>query len=346
MVKLLKLLLTYKFRGSQPRKKNGGFTLIELLVGLLLALLVILPLLGLMVNMLQTDRQEQAKANSEQEIQAALDYIARDLEQAVWIYDGYGLNQIKAKLPQPDSNSTPVLVFWKRQIVPNIIPTDDGGSGTDGADDAFVYALVAYYLTKSDPTTCATNIWSCTSRISRIQLQDAVKVKDTRSRNGVTILKDAVPQDFQIFNPNTFTSVEASMNAWASDSNSGSSSGGDINANKPEVLIDYIDDTQTRVADLAPACSAMQRTTPLPDGTPAPPDSQVVPYGPANMLNGFFACVDVEKTAAQVFIRGNALARLNKKGAHPKYIASQSSYFPSGSIQVQGRGLFTIKQGE
>src|ERR671933_929300 len=137
MVKLLQLLLTYKFRTTQPAQKNGGFTLIEVLVGLVLAFLVITPLLGFMVNLLQTDRQEQAKANSEQEIQAAADYIARDVEQAVYIYDGYGLKKIQDKLPiKPDSNNIPVLVFWKRQLISDVISTNKGN------DDAFVYSLV------------------------------------------------------------------------------------------------------------------------------------------------------------------------------------------------------------
>jgi hypothetical protein len=46
-----------------------------LLVGLILAFLVITPLLGFMISIMTQDRQEQAKAASEQEIQSALNYI-------------------------------------------------------------------------------------------------------------------------------------------------------------------------------------------------------------------------------------------------------------------------------
>jgi len=44
-----------------------------------------------MLNIMDSERKEQAKKTSEQELQSALDYIAGDLEQAVYIYDDDGL---------------------------------------------------------------------------------------------------------------------------------------------------------------------------------------------------------------------------------------------------------------
>jgi len=38
-----------------------------------------------MLNIMDSERKEQAKTTSEQELQSALDYIAGDLEQAVYI---------------------------------------------------------------------------------------------------------------------------------------------------------------------------------------------------------------------------------------------------------------------
>jgi type II secretory pathway component PulJ len=70
-----------------------GFTLIELLVAMVLAILVVMPLLGFIINILDNDRREQARQH-QQEIQAAVDYIAQDLEQAVYIYDADGLKQL------------------------------------------------------------------------------------------------------------------------------------------------------------------------------------------------------------------------------------------------------------
>lgn len=123
MLNPLRFLLTCQYKSSQSARKTSGFTLIELLVALILASIIIASLLSFMVNILGTDRREQAKASSEQEIQAALDYIARDLQQATYIYDQTGIAAIQAQLPPaggtvagcPDATSCqPVLVFWKR----------------------------------------------------------------------------------------------------------------------------------------------------------------------------------------------------------------------------------------
>jgi type II secretory pathway pseudopilin PulG len=347
MVKLLQLLLTYKFRTTKPAQKNGGFTLIELLVGIILAFLVIIPLLGFMVNLLRTDRQEQAKANSEQELQAAADYIARDVEQAVYIYDGYGLNKIKTYLPpHPDAtNSVPVLVFWKRQILPKIIPVGSSTAcqnQTDTCDDTFVYSLVVYYLTNSD-ANCASSPWSCTARISRVQLRDAVKDKDGNPLAIDPSDRRAASPGFVLFNPKLVpTSEEDSMNAWPGTTPP------TYNANTPppEVLIDYIDKSPFDAT--TQGCPPITRTKlPTDNGQPLqnPYTFSQVPVTPATA--GFSACVGVDNTSAQIFLRGNSLARIQPKAPNPPGYSntpSASTYFPTVRIQVQGRGVFKINQ--
>ncbi|MEW6491350.1 MAG: hormogonium polysaccharide secretion pseudopilin HpsC [Cyanobacteriota bacterium] len=339
MVKLLKLLLAYKFKEPKPSQTKGGFTLIELLVGLVLALLVILPLLGFMVNILSSDRQEQAKANSAQEIQTALDYIARDVEQAIYIYDAHGLSKIQASLPTP-ANSVPVLVFWKRQFVPNVIPTAQGN------DDAFVYALVAYYVRTLPTAECTkpTSTVSCTAQITRTLIKNVAK-----DRSNEPIDNDERAQGspgFVMFDPKVSSSVEEIMNAWPPTGTDIDRVAGNIQDNTPEVLIDYID--QTAVTGDPKLCPSIQRST-VPPGI-----ADASAYDTANYQQvpkptstiGFFACVDVEKTSAQIFMRGNALARLRPKSNPPTYVESQAAYFPRASIQVKGRGLVTVKQGE
>lgn len=339
MVKLFKILLTYKLKDPKLSQKNGGFTLIELLVGLILAFLVILPLLAFMVNMLNTDRQEQAKASSDQEIQTALTYISRDLEQAVHIYDSYGINQIQNYLPNP-ANSVPVLVFWKRQFVPQIIPI--GGN----YDDAFVYALVAYYLKTPTQAECtqANYAWSCTAQITRVVIKDAVK---DRAGNVVSGQRAQADTGFKLFDPKASTSgsTEEIMNAWTSD--------GGTRISKPaEELIDYIDKSLvTNPTSTTPTvlCPPVQRTNPPTGVTQLAYTANNYQQVPSPTVvqtsgNGFYACVDVEKTSAQVFIRGNALARLQKKQNPPGYSRDKSAFFPKVSIQVKGRGLFSSKQ--
>jgi hypothetical protein len=134
--------------------------------------IIITLLLEFMISVITTDSNEQIKINSEQEIQIALDYISRDLQEAIYIYDAAGINAIKPQLRYPnDDTKAPILVFWKRNFVSQVIPT------TSGKDDTFVYSLVAYYLIKDTNTN-----WSQSARIAKWEVKDGVEV----STGGVT----------------------------------------------------------------------------------------------------------------------------------------------------------------
>jgi len=79
----LKFIFKSLLKPLRRRKRASGFTLIELLVALILTFLIITPLLSLVISFMTTDRQEQAKNSSQQEIQAALDYMAQDMQQSI-----------------------------------------------------------------------------------------------------------------------------------------------------------------------------------------------------------------------------------------------------------------------
>lgn len=332
MVTLLKFL-AYKSKATQPSQKPGGFTLIELLVGMILAALIITPLLGFMVNILQSDRQEQAKATSEQEIQAGLEYIARDLDQAVFIYDGAGLAQIQDDLPTAPAGTqgAPVLAFWKRKFLPQSVAV--GGA----RDDAYTYSLVTYYLLKD--TNCSGATWSCTGRIARVELLADIPT-------GVT----GYTRDIPLFNlsppaPLASQPLEQKLNAWPNGAATNYS-----NVQFP-ILIDYIDNTPAGAANPnIPVASCP--TTPRNPSVAGAPNylDRLVP--PTASQTGFYACVDTDKNQAKVFLRGNALARIRSKTNPPEYkdpsdaAAQQSSYFPSASIQVKGRGFLGDNQDQ
>ncbi|MCS6812813.1 MAG: hormogonium polysaccharide secretion pseudopilin HpsC [Cyanobacteria bacterium] len=128
---LLRLLLRYRLVSSPQQR---GFTLIELLVALIISTLVVSGLLTFVNSVSQTERRELVKANAQQEIQDATDFIVRDLQEAVYIYDAVGLSStglagIADNIPplggagnlggatRCDSIATcrPVLAFWKRR---------------------------------------------------------------------------------------------------------------------------------------------------------------------------------------------------------------------------------------
>ncbi|NJK59033.1 MAG: prepilin-type N-terminal cleavage/methylation domain-containing protein [Oscillatoriales cyanobacterium SM2_1_8] len=130
--------------GRKPVAANQsttGFTLIELLVALLIGSLIISSLLFVLVRFLDASRREEAKVATQEELQAALNFIADDLQEAVYIYNADGIERdstqtppgIRDQLPHvtnptsdeicpgptaspADRRCVPVLVFWKRQV--------------------------------------------------------------------------------------------------------------------------------------------------------------------------------------------------------------------------------------
>ncbi|MBE9144586.1 hypothetical protein [Planktothrix mougeotii] len=187
----LKLLFKHKIRSSPAKFDQNyqvkGMTMIELLVGTVIAFIVITPLMGMVIGLLNDDQRESAKANTEEEIQSALDYIGEDVSQALHIYTKSDIDTtVKTFLP-PDG--APVLVFWKRKIVEDAVPVDtskqpkDCNTTTTPCDDTYVLSLVSYQLL---PETDKTSIWCqpsasdkpCPSRIVRYEISDGLKKSD------------------------------------------------------------------------------------------------------------------------------------------------------------------------
>jgi type II secretory pathway pseudopilin PulG len=105
-------------------KKNAGVSITELLVAMVVAGIAITGLLAAMVELLQTDQREAAREETQQSIQTALDFIAEDLRESVYVYDGTQrrgadgsgpLHYIYDYLPDFSSVGTPILAFWKTE---------------------------------------------------------------------------------------------------------------------------------------------------------------------------------------------------------------------------------------
>lgn len=332
MLKTTNFLLQGWMKFSTRKNRDHGFTLVELLIGLVMAFLVLTPLFGLMISIMNTDEKEQAKTTSEQELQTAIDFITRDLQQAVYIYDSQGVtnnyNTIAANSGIKDSLPTvaggvPILVFWKQEVVSNVIPT------TGPNDDASVYSLVAYYLINSPST-----IWSNTARIARWQIKDGVRSPSDTS--GVTC-NPSYNTSIKFVDADNcpspgFKPFDLDMNQWQ---RSGSFT------NDPQVLVDFIDQTPinpTNVPNITPSCANANQSS-----------VTITPISSTTMTS-FYACVSnyADPTnqgqvisTAQIFIRGNALARIQTSNIDYKD-NSQQTYFPTVSAIIQARGsLYT-----
>lgn len=348
----LKFFIYSHWKRSGPEQKISGFTLIELLVAMILAALVITPLLGFLVDLMGADRREQAQATSQQEIQAAMDYINRDLQQAIYIYDRAGLDTIPNGVPGARSirqqlqpivaNGQPVLVFWKREFRPQAI---QAGTSTQ-RDDSFSYALVAYYLI---PNTDGSNpTWSRTARIARLQLRDGVPAANGTNCPGVTTPAGTPQKRFAIGSDGKPICPDPGFSSFLDAVGSTTIEKirnwqmGTGTPDPPQVLVDFIDQTQMAAGDPATLCPGF----PAPVApNPGPPvtvgTNPLVQSGVA----GFYACVQsvnpsTQGSVAQIFLRGNARARL--QNTPPTFQQGLEAQFPTASMRVEGRSfLFT-----
>jgi type II secretory pathway pseudopilin PulG len=356
MKNILGFLLRSQFKSFKQTQTPNGFTLIELLVAMLLAFLVITPLMGFMIDLMNTERREQAKTTSEQEIQAALDYIAQDMQQAVYIYDADGIDGktspaiagIKGQIPS-GTDRVPVLVFWKRSFLNKsqsvaLSSTTAGvtttsnetvgclvklpSSTTCNNQDYMVYSLVAYYLVKDSSTT-----WnSTTARIARWEIRDGIRdISGTQTRSETvgsttTTVKYLVLPDkgFMPFNISLTGDLGTKLGNWTKHS--------EAYTNSLNTLVDWIDQTRNTNVSPAPAsCNSDEQQV---------PNYSATGFSDTFKTGSFYACVNAKKYVARVYIRGNAMARI-QSGA--QYNSQQSIYFPTASIQVKGRGFLGVE---
>lgn len=353
MKTLLRLLLktrpqTHRFQ--HDTRRVGGFTMIELLVGAIMAFLIITPLLGFVVSILEDDRKEGVKAITEDEIKTATDYIKDDLSQAIYIYDNEGITSLLGQgspVIPTSANATPILVFLKRNLVENGIPfgtnTIADCPATDAkCDDTHVLSLVAYYLdTSTDSAFCPDDGGTCPARITRYEIHDGVKDISGTYLCGEEDQTPAVPDcpdpdqersdGFPTsLNPNDMESLEAEDGPVPGY------------GNNARVLVSYIDTTAN--VPIATTCTDALNITdfPYPGGNEEDDRFADETTADAGMLvttasNSFYACVDRFKTTAQINIRGNALRRLQ---ADADYDPDQKSYFPTSSVTIKGLSQF------
>jgi hypothetical protein len=316
-----------------------------------------------------SERKERAKSNSEQEVQAALEYMVQDLQEAVYVYDAYGLNgdpnatpqtpirnQIPPVKPVTGCDSTavcePVLVFWKRRFFnrDDTVSTVRVGTKT-GENDTYVYSLVAYYLVKNP----AGSIWSNASRIARFEIRDGIP---TNANTGFEISPDP---GFVPFDLASADNIPAAMNKWKSGTaptRYTSVATQSYPATSLQTLVDYIDDTpytNSAIAPLhsistAPAQGILDCRSPtkgalggdLTDATQ--PGAQRIPanFDTATSVktSSFYACVNSTTSSVLLSLRGNALARLIQDPSKRTVNQNNLVYLPSSEVRIFGRGFF------
>ena len=173
---------------------SKGFTLLELLIAIFIGSIITTTLLYLVVEMLEANAREEALTQTQQDMRRAVDFITRDISEAVYVYDnpevvvdtasGATLIDQLTDLPA----GTPILAFWRVDPLSNDEITTLQGTSCDSLPETdpedpdgnlreecrtlkvrqATYTLVVYLHQANDPA--ADDIWSGESRIVRYQL--------------------------------------------------------------------------------------------------------------------------------------------------------------------------------
>lgn len=301
--------------------------------------------------MLESDNSEQAKASTEQEVQAALDYISRDLQQAIYIYGSDAIKNvgtlgIRDDIPpaQPttgckDDKCEPILAFWRRQLV------QAAEAYTDV--NPYVFSLVVYYHITGDQGA-NNSVWSKAARIGRFEIRDGVKFSpppiaplNTPSDDPIFYKDKSNPiigldKGFKGFGDNLKPGVglDVGMNNWTK--------GDDPYDSPVAILLDHIDQSEW-IAD-SQVLNNLQ--CPLDPSSDSEERLQRIP-GDGKKVYGFYSCVNSRLWVAQTFIRGNSMFRV-KPNCDPtkpecQYSEARRTFFPRATVQVRGQGFLDVR---
>jgi prepilin-type N-terminal cleavage/methylation domain-containing protein len=138
----------------QTTSGRSGFTLLELLVALIVGAIITTLVLGFTVSLMKNNQREASRSDTQREVQAAIDYINRDVREAVYVYDGECLRTAGVKssavAPTPataentcpgvlraiptqinSAENLPVLAFWRLDPLPDQVLTACSNNAND-----------------------------------------------------------------------------------------------------------------------------------------------------------------------------------------------------------------------
>ncbi|MGJ3246986.1 MAG: PulJ/GspJ family protein [Elainellaceae cyanobacterium] len=329
-------------RRRQTAHRQRGFTLIELLVSVLIAGGIVSGLLYLVNELLQADRSESTRDETQRELQLALDFMANEIQQAVYVYtDATSLPVVNpgdparsmleylpaAELP---NEVAPVLAFWKQQRFPESVielcatdPTNGTLTGTT-CEAGHSYSLVVYSLARPDDN----EVWDGPARIIRSAMTEFDLDDATGTPNR---------------NPNYISPVDpddgrADFNGWPL-------TGTTPEFNQPaDTLVDFVDDgSGAESAGFARGSGVS--ACPTNNLVVGPQDVRNYLVSPSNPLTfgadpvrSFYACIDEPPASPAawnqeviIYLQGNASGR---SGA-----VSQNGFLPALETTVLSRGI-------
>lgn len=317
-----------KISSLGTRWHQRGFTLTELLVGLVTSSIFLAATAGIAVETIKQDRRESAKIATQGEVQLAMDYIRRDLQEAVFVYSGQEMQDQLITPGYVNANDTPVLAFWKIRAAdeceitsiavtpPAVCTNDPAGQGIGNLSlTGNMFVLVVYYWQDNTGNTTWPAEEFGPARISRLEL-DAFNTTPALAQR----------LDYRSPQPPNYIDwpYVASLGAMPASFSAASS--------PRQVLTAFVDSNLANPAPASVTCPA--------DYNPSTNTANGAAPSVDNAFYSIFACVYQQNapTEAQdviLYLRGNGLARAGNIAR-----ASDSDFYPSLQTRVFARGNF------
>lgn len=246
------------------RVSSRGFTLIELLVSIVMGSIIVSALLYLVTELNRFNGREELLTDTQQNMQRALDFMASDVSESIYVYTTLPAALITELQPDPAfpaaADATPVLAFWR------LDPVDTTGLDCDTVAAAqedecetllvrhSAYTLVVYLQSANNDDS---PIWQGPSRLIRYELSKYTNATTLTQRDGY--------QD-----PSLDTTNFATWTAEAGETPDGVA----------QVLTDHVAAPQTLTGAAISACPDLDGNAATVEYTRTPADS-----------NNFYVCV-------------------------------------------------------
>ena len=364
------LLLSQKLPRSNRLNQTLGFTLTELLVTIIISSIILSSLLWLVVNLLNTDQREYALSETQRDMQRTLNYIAADMKEAVYIYDGScnllpSATRTNNSCPSyvnflPANSGTPVLAFWKTDPVSSATlsaaPFTTCSTSFTGAKiteceglrkKRHTYSLVVY-----SQDTATGSEWEGKSRIYRYELPKYATLSSLTRNQGYVDPAEASSGVFQTWPYIGSTATNTNLqSACTSNCPNGVAkvSGVASNSSSRVALTDFVDEfLPTDLAD--PTCDTNYQLVPRSASGAAlsrtfyacirssyedKDNDNVLDTGTGEDFNGNGALDITNSVSANqdaiIYLRGNAAGRAGNVG--------DRTFTPVLSTQITMRGV-------
>jgi prepilin-type N-terminal cleavage/methylation domain-containing protein len=320
-------------------RRSQGFTLVEILVSLVIAGILMAALGSVLIDMLNTERREASLNQLRQDLKAAMDVIANDLSQAVFVYNGNCLDGNRQQcgdttrhgqpltnyLPAFPATMTPVLAMWILEPFPydqnqlgyatfrmprdceRVWSSDEPRTKQhcrDLQNGRRTYTLVVYYIDTAPTSFWAPDSpWQGKARLVRYQLR---KYKVANVASDVNYDYLGINRGYvEPIGETNFARWPFKVGTTTTENLQDTRAGG-----RPEANIEgYL-----RVTDLVVVTDFIDTDTTMPspacpEALPGTPAFVRTPLSSATAPAGFFACVQDSgasfNAATFVYLRGN-----------------------------------------